>query len=1032
MNYKMGFSDTKAGGSKRSPHANTNSNSGLHVSSSSLIKPGNTGNYRNIKKFNPFEGLNLGIFKRKNLKPGTSPSKLSDSKDKKSRKAVIRKVLSIASGVFFFMILVIVIVAGIYLKDIEQKLPKPGELIDRSSDQTTIIYDRNGKELYKIYAQNGQNRTWVNLSDVNEYTIKALLASEDTNFYQHKGIDWLGIVRCGWLSTLSYASGSGNTCGASTISQQLVRNTLMYDAFGAEAYERGDLYKTFRRKVREILMTIQVEQTLTKDQILERYINEVGMGGANNGFEAGAQSIFGKSVKDLTLAESAVLVGILPSPERYNPVFGSEPNMAAERQTYVLDMLEKHKDILGVPSEDIEKARTEELVYKSASIDIDAPHFVFYVKNLLVEKYGQDIVERGGLRVTTTLDLDIQNIAQEEIVNGVNNLGLAYNVNNGAAVGIDPKTGQIIMMVGSVDYNNTTDRRVDGNVNDTLAPRQMGSSMKPYTYLTAFEMGYGPWLNTPDIKDFNFNYNAVNWDFEYQGFMTARQALVQSRNIPALYTLQLVGIENFIQTTERLGITSQTGKEDYGLSLTLGSADMTLLEHTAAYSVFSNEGIKKDIVAILKVEDKNGNVLEEYKDNGGTRVFDEKVIYLLNYTLCDLGGYYDQLMNYQYLQGGQRFACGKGGTNLKVDAPTDIVQMLYHKNFTLGVWLGNNDNSEFVPGAYSSTIPLPISIAIMQRIQSKYPSELFNRPAGVSSVAVCKSTGMAPVDGVGCDQFGQEGSVYIVGQAPQTEKRKKEIVCKANLKKPTDLTIAKKFDLLREVSVLTDYTLANKDQDPYFKKLLTENVSLGLMVKEPEVGDCPLPLGPGDTPIIEITSPVANATYLNGDTVNVTVAYRVKNNVTKVKYYLDGVAIPGGTITTAPYNFSFALSTSVDTHTITAEITDSDNKVSESNQDIIVTEPIVVTPVISVTSPTSGQVLTAPFTASATVTTGTVSSLQFVVSKVGGGTTFSVSASLVGGVWSATINPGVQAGDYTIKAVGDSVESGSVTFNYAP
>lgn len=1034
----MGFSDSKSVRPKSSPYASKSIN--MNVSSSDLIKPrtNSNSNLHNVKRFNPFSGFNLGVFKRNNPKKGVTGLNNTNEK-KKAFRSKLKKAFSIFSGIAFFLFLIMVIVIGIYLKQIEEKLPKPGELLDRSNTETTIIYDRNGNELYKIFPSNGTNRIYIKLSDLNDYTVKALLASEDWQFYQHKGIDWLGNIRCVVLSLQSYVTGSGNTCGASTISQQLVRNTLMYDAFGDEAYERSTLWLTIQRKVREMLLTIEVEQSMSKDQMLEMYINEVGVGGANNGFEAGARSLFDKSAKDLTLAESALLVGLLPSPERYNPIYGSNPEMAEVRKNYVLDNMTKHKDALGIDAALIEEARNQEIVYNPAKLDITAPHFVFYVRNQLVEKYGLDRVERGGLKVTTTLDMDIQNIAQEELVNGVNETGHPYNVYNGAVVGIDPKSGQIIAMVGSVDYNNNSDSRVDGNVNNALSLRQMGSSMKPYAYLTAYEQGYGPWLNTPDIKEFNFNYNAVNWDGQYSGFMTAREALVKSRNIPALYIMQMVGISSFIQTTERLGITSLTGREDGGLPLVLGGAEVTLLEHTSAFTVFSNEGIKRNVVAILKVTDKDGNILEEYVEDPGTRVFDEKDIYLLNYTLCDLGGYGDQLMNFEYLNNSwdanSRFACGKGGTNLKYVAPTDIVQMLYHKNFTLGVWLGNNDSTEFVEGAYSSTIPLPISIRIMKRISSKYPSELFGRPAGIASTTVCKSTGGTPGE-AGCDQYGQESTVYAIGKGPAQDTREKITVCKDNFVAPTNLETAKKFNLTRDVYRLKDYKLPNSNQQSYFEDFLHGNPGLGLLIKEPDTGECQLPLGPGDTPIIEITAPVANTSFEKGANVPVTILYRVKENVNNVKYYLDGSLIPGGTINVAPYNFNFSIPNSITSgeHELLARITDTEGKVSETSITIIVTNPVPAS--ISITSPSSGSTISTNFTVSALVTGASPATVNIEVvpaSGIGGFTTSATPGS--GGGWSATIDPiarGMIAGDYNIRAVAGSLVSGSVTVTYTP
>ena len=271
--------------------------------------------------------------------------------------------------------------------------------------------------------------------------------------------------------------------GASTITQQLVKTTILYDVLGEEAYAQ-----TYIRKIKEILITMQVEQSLTKDEILQMYMNEVFLGGVNYGFQAAANSYFGKNVSELTLAESALIAGLIQRPSNYAPIFGAMPEMAKVRQNYVLDQLEQKQRIFGVSKEDIESARDEELVYKSSRIDIKSPHFVFYVKGLLEEEFGVDVVQRGGLKVTTTLDPTLQGIAEEEIIRGVAD-NKRHNVNNGAMVVINPKNGQILAMVGSVDYWNIEDPRIDGNVNITTSLRQPGSTIKLITYALALSQG---------------------------------------------------------------------------------------------------------------------------------------------------------------------------------------------------------------------------------------------------------------------------------------------------------------------------------------------------------------------------------------------------------------------------------------------------------------------------------------------------------------------------------------------------------------
>ena len=328
--------------------------------------------------------------------------------EKKSLSLKKKKILYIAGGIVFFLGAVCIFGVGIYLKSLQESLPSPEELVDRASDESTQILDRDGEILYTIYAD--QNREWVSIEDLPEYTKWALLAAEDIEFYQHKGIDYAGIA----MAAIQNFTHGEIVRGASTITQQLVKTTILYDILGDEAYA-----ETYSRKIKEVLITMQVENTFTKDEILQMYMNEVALGGVNYGFQAAAKSYFGKDVQELDLAESAMLAGIISSPGYYSPLYGIAPELAEDRQDFVLDQMLKYKEFTGVTEEEIAAAKEEELVYASVQIDIEAPHFVFYVKQQLEEEYGSERVETGGLTVTTTLDLSVQEIAEEELVSGI-------------------------------------------------------------------------------------------------------------------------------------------------------------------------------------------------------------------------------------------------------------------------------------------------------------------------------------------------------------------------------------------------------------------------------------------------------------------------------------------------------------------------------------------------------------------------------------------------------------------------------------
>ncbi len=819
-----------------------------------------------------------------------------------------RKALYIFIGILFFLGCVVLIGIGIYLKSLQSSLPSPDKLVERTSDQSTQIMDRDGKILYTVYSD--QNREFVSIDKIPEHTKWALLAAEDIEFYQHKGLDYKGIA----VAMLRNLQAGGITGGASTITQQLVRNTILFDVLGDEAYDQK-----YTRKIKEILVTMQVEQTLTKDEILQMYMNEIPLGGVNYGFQAAANSYFGKDVSELTLAESALIAGVIQSPGVYSPLFGTNPDLAKDRQSYVLNQMLKYSDLTGVTEEEVEAARNEELVYKTRRIDIKAPHFVFYVKQLLEKEYGVDRVERGGLKVTTTLDSSLQEIAEEEIAKGVDTAKARFNVNNSAMVVLDPKNGDVLAMVGSVDYWNVEDPRVDGNVNIAVSLRQMGSAVKPFVYLTAINQGYGPWMLTPDIKQVAFgNYKPTNWNKAYEGLITARKALVLSRNVPAVYTLQLAGIDNYLQVMEKLGVNDLSNKASYGLSLGLGSGEVKLLEHTSAYGVLANSGLRNDPSPILKVETADGEVLMEREEPVGKRVFDEKEIYLVNWMICDLNGFNDRLGNAYFYIGGKKL-CGKTGTT---DDAKDLTAFLYHQNLVVGVWSGNNNNEKVRAGAWGENVSMPIANSFMKRVVDRYSPSTFNRPAGILTTSVCLDTGASPADGVDCKK---ESSVYISGRAPQVDNRKVVEVCKANGLIPTNLEQARKYELT-ETKVMISTKLENSLQRAAYEEYLSKLKKPIYIFTEPASAVCPLPLGPDNAPILEITAPVLNAQVQKNLNLEIKGSVAYLESIKEFKVTFDGIEIVGASVNadgTFVVNYFVPDTTTVGNHTIT--ITAKDN-----------------------------------------------------------------------------------------------------------
>ena len=869
------------------------------TSSERFLKRMDFARYNNFKKYN-----STNISKRAKTAKVSNPTGKNTSFKKK-----LRKTLYILVGIVFFVGCLGLLGAGLYLKNLQASLPSPDELVERTSDQSTQIYDRNGKLLYTVYGD--QNREFVSIDKIQEHTKWALLAAEDIEFYQHKGVDYMGIAK----AVIQNFTAGTVVRGASTITQQLVKTTILYDVLGDEAYKQ-----TYSRKIKEVLITMQVEQSFSKDEILQMYMNEIPLGGVNYGFEAAANAYFGKNVEDLDLAESALIAGLIQSPGVYSPLYGTNPDLAKVRQTYVLDQMLKHKSLTGVTEEEIQAAKDEVLVYSTKRIDIKAPHFVFYVKSLLEQEFGVDRVERGGLKVTTSLDYSVQQIAEEEIAKGVDG-AKKYNVHNGSMVVLDPKTGQVLAMVGSVDYWNVKDPRVDGNVNIALSNRQMGSSVKPFVYLTAITKGYGPWMVSPDLSEIKFGtYDPKNWDGKYMGLITTRKAIVESRNVSAVYNLQLVGIDAFLQTMQKVGVTNFSSKDSYGLSLALGSGEEKLLEHTAGFAVFATGGIKRDVVPILKVEDSKGEVLKEAVENKGQRVFDEKEVYLLNWMLCDLGGMNDRPSNAKYTVNGKR-VCGKTGTT---DGPKDLITILYHPSLVVGVWNGNNNN-KILPGAWGSTVPLGIANSFMTRVASRYAPSTYNRPAGVLSTVVCTDTGATPAEGVNCKK---EASVYISGMAPQVDNRKTYEICKSNGLIPDNLEAARKYGLTTTKIVLST-TLENQFQRDAYSKYLLSIKNSAYLSKAPATGTCPLPLGPDNAPLIELSSPTDAQKVVKGTNLEIAGSVSVMESISTFTAKFDGNNIAGSTVNpngTFVINYFVDTSTSLGNHTIAITVVDNKGK----------------------------------------------------------------------------------------------------------
>lgn len=606
------------------------------------------------------------------------------------------------------------------LKDI----PKATQLGSTSQPQSSKIYDRNGELLYTMYT--GRNQTHLPLSSIPKSVQQATIAIEDRNFYKHGAIDIQGILRAFWVNLRNE-----RVEGGSTITQQLVKSSLLTPE------------RTLERKAKEIILSFIVESIYPKNKILEMYLNQISYGGTAYGIDAASQVYFNKPVSELTLAEAAYLAGLPQAPSRYSP-FGSHPEEGKARQQRVLEaMLEQGY----ITEEEMNEAKEEGLEFSSIRDEIKAPHFVFYIRDFLTEKYGAAFVEQGGLSITTSLDLNVQKIVDDAIATE----GARLNENNwynAASVVTNPLTGEILAMAGSRDY---FDSERDGNVNVTIAKRQPGSSIKPINYATGLINGFT--AATPFVDDRvcfpnpgGASYCPRNYDGQFHGVVQMREALANSYNIPAVKMLELNTVESMIKVAKDMGITSFTDDPDrYGLSLTLGGGEVTMLQMTEAFGVFANSGYRVPLQPILKIERPNGEIVEEYEKPtsifSGKKVIPEGVAYIISHILQDNNARTPAFGSNSPLRiPGFPVSVKTGTTNDYRDNWT----IGYTPSFVTSVWVGNNDNTPLrgVTSGISGAAPIWNSI-MTNLLEGTNPEEL-SRPENVVGVNICSDSGLRP------------------------------------------------------------------------------------------------------------------------------------------------------------------------------------------------------------------------------------------------------------------------------------------------
>ncbi|PIZ87664.1 MAG: penicillin-binding protein [Candidatus Nealsonbacteria bacterium CG_4_10_14_0_2_um_filter_40_15] len=615
-----------------------------------------------------------------------------------------------------------------------RRLPDPNAWQDRKIIQSTKIYDREGKNLlYEIHGE--EKRTVIPFNEIPQTVKNATMVAEDEQFYQHLGVNIRGILR----AILADIKGGTLTEGGSSITQQLIKNAYLSPE------------RTFTRKIKELVLSIELERRYSKDEILNFYLNQIPYGSNSYGIEAAAQTYFNKPAKELTLTEAVYLAVMPKAPSYYSP-YGNHREELKSRANYILNRMHELKYI---SDNDYNNAKKMTVNFVGQKTDISAPHFVMFIRDYLNEKYGEDFVEKGGLKVTTTLNLDFQKIANTVVKDGAKRNEI-YNAKNAALVAINPKTGQILAMVGSKNYNGDPEPegcepgrncQFEPNVNVATRLRQPGSSFKPFVYATAINKGYTPDTIIWDIPtEFNPQcswtgvaesgvdqqtcYKPKNYDGRFRGPVTLKQALANSLNVPSVKVLYLAGINDSIDTAENLGISTLKDRSRYGLSLVLGAAEVKLLDIVSAYGVFGQEGTKRKPTGILKIEDGGGRVLEEYKDQN-QKMLSEQTAREINDILSDNAARAPMFGLYSPLSLGDRPVAAKTGTTQDPNDETkakDAWMIGYTPSLAAGVWTGNNNNSPIEKGGAGVAAAGPIWHDFMTQALKDAPIETFNKP----------------------------------------------------------------------------------------------------------------------------------------------------------------------------------------------------------------------------------------------------------------------------------------------------------------
>lgn len=814
--------------------------------------------------------------------------------------------VAIASGVGF------VAIVGLFLY-IAKDLPSPGNVRDRFVAESTKIYDRSGTHLlYEVHGE--EKRTVIPFSDMPDVVKYATISLEDQDFYHHYGIKLSSIARAILKDIITLDKSQGG----STITQQLVKNTLLSNE------------KALSRKVKEVILALELETKYSKDEILEMYLNEIPYGSNAYGIEAAAETFFGKPASELGLDEAALLAALPQATTYYSP-YGSHTEALSGRQTYALQQMANLGYITAEQAEEAINADTLGKIAPQKDI-IAAPHFVMYIKDYLQEKYGDRAVEEGGYRVTTTLDWDKQMIAEEAVRSGAEK-NKRWKAANAALVAIDPKTGQLLSMVGSKDYFGASEPAnciagktclFEANFNVTTAPRQPGSSFKPYVYLTAFTKGYIPETLLYDVEtDFDTDdgksYKPQNYDGKFHGPLSMAQSLAQSLNIPAVKTLYLVGVNTAIDTAKRLGIQGLDNPDRLGLSLVLGGGEVRLLDHVHAFSTLATGGVKHPLAVILRIEDAKGTVLEEFQGGPGERVVDEKYVTMLEHIMSTNDYRTPVFGENSPLRFDQRDVAAKTGTTNEF---RDGWTIGFTPSLAVGVWAGNNNNSPMVAGADGVNVAAPIWRAFLDQTLTNYATERFPKYEKESIDKPMLGGELEDKKDLKVCEIPGEDNKYCIANkyCPDGKSEKKDFV------EPHDILHYVKRDDPRgdqpdKPEKDSQYKNWEKAVKEWYKK------QKGVIAEEPPEKDCSADDFKKYQPSVSLSLPSST----NSSALTISAGVNAPYGVSKLTFSVEGDTI--GERSEKPYSISYSIPASQNNSTIDVKVTLEDKNGNTTSAD---------------------------------------------------------------------------------------------------